>query len=124
MLAYYNYYHTCLPNTKDNMLKCHRCNKICKNKTGLTLHYKKCLTSLQNKKKTSNSPTRNSGKIATTKKVSNGCIVCKSVVTVDNGLRYSDCNKYIHHGCLRCSRNIEALHCHSVFCKPRDYRYC
>ena len=34
-------------------------------------------------------------------------------------MKFSECGKYIHNGCLRLSKNIQNLHCHSIFCKPR-----
>lgn len=103
-------------------MNCHRCGKVCKNKTGLTLHYKKCLTTIKSKKGGAKANNPKIDKIIKVPKINKkSCIICKKIVIFDNGVKLTECKKYIHHGCLRLSRNIESLHCHSAFCKTEMF---
>jgi hypothetical protein len=94
-------------------LKCHRCEKICTSKGGLTNHIKNCID--KSKKNVITKPKNDINK--------SKCIICNTNISKDNSVKFNNCKKYIHNGCLRLSKNIESLHCHSVFCKPEMFHF-
>jgi hypothetical protein len=88
--------------------KCYKCNKFCKNKTGMSLHLKTCGV-----KKANNQLSKSKN---VTKTCDKKCIVCKK--KVENGEIFKDCKKVVHHGCQRLNN---VVHCTNVFCRTEIY---